>query len=136
MATNIFVNLPVKDLERSKAFYTAIGFSINPQFSDDKAACVVVSENIFVMILLEHYFKTFIKKEVSDYSKTSEVIVCLSAESRDKVDEVVNKALANGGAPSNDAKDHGFMYVNSFADPDGHLWEFSWMDEAAFAGQE
>ncbi|USG64267.1 VOC family protein [Brevibacillus ruminantium] len=128
-AEKIFVNLPVKDLKRSMDFFSAIGFTFNPQFTDDNAACMVVSEDIFVMLLVEDFFKTFTKKEMVDATKGTEVILALSAESKEKVDEIVNKALAAGGLASNDPMDHGFMYAWSFQDIDGHLWEFMYMDQ-------
>lgn len=129
MATKIFVNLPVKDLEKSKEFFTSIGFSINPQFTNDKAACVVISQGIFAMILKEEFFKTFIpNKEISDAIKTTEVIVALSADSKQGVDELADKALAAGASKLREPEDHGFMYARSFQDPDGHIWEVVWMD--------
>lgn len=128
-ADKIFVNLPVKDLNQSIAFFTEIGFEFNPQFTDENATCMVVSENIFVMLLVQDYFKTFTKKEISDATISTEVIVALSAESKEKVDEIVNKALAAGGKASNDPIDHGFMYGWSFQDLDGHLWELMYMVE-------
>lgn len=128
-ADKIFVNLPVKDLNQSIAFFTEIGFEFNPQFTDENATCMVVSDHIFVMLLVQDYFKTFTKKEISDTTISSEVIMGLSAESREKVDEIVNKALTAGGKISNDPIDHGFMYGWSFQDIDGHLWEIFYMDE-------
>ncbi|MBP1989336.1 VOC family protein [Paenibacillus eucommiae] len=128
-ADKIFVNLPVKDLKKSIDFFTKIGFEFNPQYTDDNATCMVISEHIYAMLLVEDFFKTFIKKEISDATKTTEVIVALNVESREKVDELVNKALAAGALPSNDPIDHGFMYVGSFQDIDGHLWEFMHMAE-------
>jgi predicted lactoylglutathione lyase len=128
-ADKIYVNLPVKDLNQSIAFFTEIGFEFNPQFTDENATCMVVSDHIFVMLLVQDLFKTFTKKEISDATINSEVIMALSAESREKVDEIVNKALAAGGKASNDPIDHGFMYSWSFQDIDGHLWEFMYMDE-------
>jgi predicted lactoylglutathione lyase len=129
MATQIFVNLPVKDLEKSKKFFTDIGFTINPQFTNEKAACVVISEHIYAMILREEFFKTFIpKKEIADSTKSTEVLVALSADSNEAVDEMYDKALAAGGSKLRDAEDHGFMYSRSFQDPDGHIWEVFWMD--------
>jgi predicted lactoylglutathione lyase len=125
MSTQIFVNLPVKDLERSKAFFGALGYTFNPDFTDDNAACMVVSENIHVMLLVETFFKTFIReKSISDAKKSTEVLICLSLPSTEAVDDIVGKALAAGGAASKDPKDHGFMYEHGFEDPDGHLWEF------------
>jgi predicted lactoylglutathione lyase len=132
MATKIFVNLPVKDLEKSKEFFTKIGFAINPQFTDDKAACVVISEDIFAMILQEEFFKTFIPRtEIADATKATEVLVALSAESKEGVDELANKAIAAGGSQLREPEDHGFMYSRSFQDLDSHIWEVVWMDMAA-----
>jgi predicted lactoylglutathione lyase len=132
MATKIFVNLPVKDLEKSKEFFTKIGFTINPQFTDDKAACVVISEDIFAMILREEFFKTFIPRtEIADATKATEVLVALSAESKEGVDELANKAIAAGGSQLREPEDHGFMYSRSFQDLDSHIWEVVWMDMAA-----
>lgn len=128
---NIFVNLPVKDLERTKDFFTKIGFEFNPQFTDKNAACLMIGDNIFAMLLVEDYFKTFTKKDLSNAANTTEVILALSAESKEQVDEIVNNALAAGGSPSNDPVDHGFMYSWSFQDPDGHLWEVLYMDPSA-----
>ncbi len=129
MATQIFVNLPVKDLDKSKKFFTDIGFTINPQFTDDKAACVVISEDIYAMILREEFFKTFIpKKEIADATKSTEVLVALSADSKGKVDEMADRALAAGASKLREPEDHGFMYSRSFQDPDGHIWEVLWMD--------
>ena len=128
----IFVNLPVKDLERSKAFFTAIGFTLNPQFSNDQAACMVVAENIFTMLLTEPFFETFLASgEIADTSKTTEVLTCLSCASREEVDDTVAKALAAGGTPWKPVMDMGFMYGASFRDPDGHVWELNYMDMSA-----
>ena len=130
MPTQIFVNLPVKDLDRSVAFFTALGYSFNPQYTDENATCMIVDENIFVMLLVEPYFKSFIKKEVCDARRNTEVIVCLSADSRDAVDALVRKAIEAGGKAPTEAKDHGFMYQHGFEDPDGHLWELVHMSGA------
>jgi len=127
---NIFVNLPVKDLEKTKDFFSKIGFEFNEQFTDKNAACLVIGDNIFAMLLTEDYFKTFTKKDLSNATNTTEVILALSAESREQVDDIVNAALAAGGSPSNDPVDHGFMYGWSFQDPDGHLWEVMYMDQS------
>jgi uncharacterized protein len=127
----IFVNLPVKDLNKSIDFFTAIGYEFNPQFTDQNAACLVIGENIFAMLLVEEFFQTFTKKELTDATRSTEVIVALSADSKEQVDEIVNKALAAGATPSNDPVDHGFMYTWSFQDLDGHLWEFLYMDQGA-----
>ncbi|MGO4790706.1 VOC family protein [Paenibacillus sp. 2KB_20] len=127
---SIFVNLPVKDLEKTKDFFSKIGFDFNAQFTDKNAACLVIGDNIFAMLLTEDYFKTFTKKDLSNAANTTEVILALSAESREQVDEIVNAALSAGGSPSNDPVDHGFMYGWSFQDPDGHLWEVMYMDQS------
>jgi predicted lactoylglutathione lyase len=130
----IFVNLPVNDLDASKKFFTELGYSLNPQFSDDKAASVVISDTIVAMLLTKPFYATFTKKEIADATQTSEVLVALSAESRAKVDELVDTALAAGGSPSGETQDHGFMYGRSFDDLDGHTWEVIWMDPAAIQG--
>ncbi|MFD0373081.1 VOC family protein [Streptomyces sp. NPDC127114] len=132
----IFVNLPVRDLDASKAFYERLGYSINPQFTDETAACVVISDTIFAMLLTEEKFRSFTApgKEISDATKNTEVLITLSAESREKVDELAEKALAAGGSPAKEPMDMGFMYGRSFADPDGHHWEVFWMDVTAAQG--
>lgn len=121
----IFVNLPVKELERSKRFFQSLGFAINPQFSDDKAACVVVEEgSIHVMLLTEPFFKTFLpSRSIADAKKSTEVLVCLSCSSDEEVKDLVRKASAAGGKPAREPQDHGFMYQHAFEDPDGHIWE-------------
>ncbi|MEO3753875.1 VOC family protein [Streptomyces sp. B6B3] len=136
MSRQIFVNLPVKDLGRARAFFTEIGFTINEQFSDDNAASVVIEENITVMLLTEPFFRTFTKKDLADTARSTEAILALSADSREDVDALADRALAAGGKPSNEPTDHGFMYGRSFQDPDGHLWEVMWMDPSAMGGQE
>lgn len=130
----IFVNLPVNDLDASKKFFTELGYAINPQFSDDNAASVVISDTIVAMLLTKPFYATFTKKEIADATQTSEVLVALSAESREKVDELVEKALAAGGSPAGETQDHGFMYGRSFDDLDGHTWEVVWMDPSAIEG--
>ncbi|WP_202077529.1 VOC family protein [Caldalkalibacillus salinus] len=130
-ADKIFVNLPVKDLEKTKAFYSSVGFAFNPQFSDNKAACMVISDHNYAMLLLEEYFQTYTKKEISDATTSTEAILAITAESREQVDEIVNRALAAGGKHSMDPQDHGFMYGWSFQDLDGHMWEVIYMDESA-----
>ncbi|GAA2357100.1 VOC family protein [Nonomuraea africana] len=127
----IFVNLPVKDLDRSKNFFTGLGFTFNRQFTDEKAACLVISDTIYAMLLTEEFFKSFTKKDIADAHTTTEAIVALGVESREKVDELADKALASGGSPANDPMDEESMYGRSFQDPDGHLWEVVWMDPAA-----
>lgn len=136
MATQIFVNLPVKDLNRSIDFFTRLGYSFNPQFTDENATCMIVGENIFVMLLVESFFKTFTPKEICDTSKSTEVLVCLSADSREQVDVLVGKALAAGATTPNASKDYGFMYQHGYQDLDGHLWELVYMEPAAATGDK
>ena len=126
--TKIFVNLPVKNMSKSINFFTKLGFTFNPQFTDKNATCMIVGENIFVMLLIERIFKTFTKKEICDAKKNTEVIVALSVDSKEKVDKIVHKALAAGGKSSNKPNDQGFMYGWSFQDLDDHLWEILYMD--------
>jgi uncharacterized protein len=128
MATKIFVNLPVKNLNRSVEFFTKLGFSFDKQFTDETATCMIVSENIFVMLLTEEKFQTFTPKEICDAKKYTEVLVALSLESRAKVDQMVAKALAGGGSTYNEPQDHGFMYAHGFQDLDGHIWELVYME--------
>ncbi|MBZ9641107.1 MULTISPECIES: VOC family protein [unclassified Streptomyces] len=130
----IFVNLPVNDLDASKKFFTELGYTLNPQFSDENAASVVISDTIVAMLLTKPFYATFTKKEIADATRTSEVLICLSAESREKVDELVEKAVAAGGTASEQVQDHGFMYGRAFDDLDGHTWEVMWMDPAAVEG--
>ncbi|MFF9397353.1 VOC family protein [Streptomyces sp. NPDC014744] len=136
MSQMIFVNLPVKNLDAAKAFFGKLGYSCNPQFSDENAACLVISDTIFAMLLTESRFKDFTKKEIADTSRTTEVILALSAESREKVDEMADTALASGGSPAGETMDFGHMYGRSFQDPDGHIWEVMWMDPAAVGEQQ
>lgn len=131
MSTKIFVNLPVKDLHRAMAFFTALGFKFNPQFTDQNATCMIVNDDAFVMLLVESFFKGFTPKPVSDAHKSTEVLMCLSADSRAEVDAMVAKAVAAGGRTPNPPQDHGFMYQHGFEDLDGHLWEVAYMDMAA-----
>jgi len=131
MATKIFVNLPVKDLDKSITFFTKLGFSFNPQFTDDKATCMIISENIFAMLLVEPFFKTFTKKDIADARKITEVLIAIDAGSRVEVQEMVKKAIEAGGSSYMDPQDHGWMYQHSFADLDGHQWEILFMDESA-----
>lgn len=119
----IFVNLPVADLPRSKAFFAALGFEFNPQFTNEQAASMVVADNIFVMLLVKPFFATFTDRPVADATQSTEVLVCLSCDSRGRVDELVAKAVAAGGRALRAAQDHGFMYGHGFEDPDGHIWE-------------
>jgi uncharacterized protein len=132
MSRKIFVNLPIKNMEKSQAFFKSLGFAFNPQFTNEQGACLVISEDHnYVMLLVEPFFSTFIKKSIADASKTTEVLVCISCESRSEVDELVKKAVAAGGKTPNAAQDHGFMYGHGFEDLDGHLWELVWMDPNA-----
>lgn len=132
MAKMIFVNLPVSDLARATAFYQAIGAEKNTQFSDETASCMVVSETIHVMLLTHEKFRQFTPKKIADARTSSEVLICISADSRVAVDDMVGNAEAGGGVIDPAPKqDYGFMYGRSFEDPDGHIWEVMWMDVAA-----
>lgn len=131
MPTKIFVNLPVKDLNRSVEFFTRLGYRFNPQFTDENATCMIIGEDIFVMLLVEEFFKTFTPKPITDAKGSTEVLVGLSAESRDEVNRVVETAFAAGARRYKEPDDRGFMYGWGFEDPDGHIWEYIWMDPAA-----
>ena len=131
MKTQIFVNLPVKDLSRTVEFFNRLGFTFNPQFTDENATCMIINDNIFVMLLVEKFFKTFTKKEICDTTKNTEVIIALSTESREKVDEMMQNVFEAGGKESREPQDHGWMYGRSFQDINGHLWEIIYMDEKA-----
>lgn len=131
MATQIFVNLPVKNLNKSVEFFTKLGFNFNAQFTDETATCMIVSEDIFVMLLTEDKFKTFTPKEICDATKSTEVLVSLSSQSREEVDEMVRKAVAAGGTTYNEPQDYGFMYSHGFEDLDGHIWEIIYMEPSA-----
>ncbi|MFJ8468396.1 VOC family protein [Streptomyces swartbergensis] len=130
----IFVNLCVNDLDASRKFFTELGYSINEKFSDDTAASVVISDTIVVMVLTKEKYAQFTKKEIADPRKTSEVLIALSAERREKVDELVEKAVAAGGSVSGETQDYGFMYSRAFDDLDGHTFEVVWMDPSAVEG--
>ena len=127
-ARKVFINLPVKNLERTMEFFRALDFQFNKQFTDEKAACMALSEEGYVMLLSEPFFKTFTDREIGDTSKHTEAIIALSCDSRDEVNAMVDKALASGGAPAKPPQDYGFMYGWSFYDVDGHHWEVLWMD--------
>jgi uncharacterized protein len=131
MSKLIFVNLPVTDLAAARAFYEAIGATNNPTFTDETAACMVFSETIHVMLLTHEKFAQFTPKRIADAHSTSEVLICISADSREEVDDIVEKALAAGGREPREKQDYGFMYGRSFEDPDGHIWEPMWMDMEA-----
>ena len=136
MATKVFINLPVRNLEKSMNFFSNLAFTFNPQFTDEKAACMVVSNNIFVMLLTNNYFQTFIGKNICDTAKATEVLIALDASSRDEVKEMVHKAQASGGRIYASPQDHGWMYQHSFADLDGHQWEIVYMDETQLPNQD
>lgn len=127
----IFVNLAVKDLRGSVGFFARLGFTFDPRFTDEDAACMIVGDEAFVMLLVEDRFHDFTRKALTDPRTHTEAIVALSAESREQVDELADTALRAGGSPANDPMDHGFMYSRSFQDPDGHIWEVVWMDPSA-----
>ena len=131
MIQQIFVNLPVKDLARSVTFFSALGFTFNPKFTDEKATCMILGENMFAMLLVEPYFKGFTKKPIVDAHQATEVLVALSVENRVRVQELVAKAVAAGAATPVAAIDHGFMYQHGFEDLDGHQWELFHMDSDA-----
>ena len=126
-----FVNLAVRDLKRSKDFFSKLGFGFNPKFTDDNAACMIISDEAFVMLLQEPFFRTFTKKDICNTTTHTEALVALSCDSRAEVDALVKKAIDAGGTPAMDPMDHGFMYGWSFYDPDGHHWEVFWMDPKA-----
>jgi len=134
-STNIFVNLHVKDLKNTIAFFTGLGFEFNQQFTDEQAACLVLGENMYAMLLTEPFFKSFTKREIVDTEKYAQLTIALSAESREKVDEIVNAAAALGGKLYSEPVDHGFMYQWGFQDLDGHIWEIAYMNMNAFDQQ-
>jgi predicted lactoylglutathione lyase len=131
MATQIFVNLPVKNLNKSIEFFAQLGYTFNPQFTDETATCMIVSNDIFVMLLTEAKFKIFTPKPICDATLSTEVLICLSCESRTEVDEMVKKAVAAGGTTYNEPQDHGFMYAHGYQDLDGHIWELIYMEPGA-----
>ncbi|NHQ85239.1 glyoxalase/bleomycin resistance/extradiol dioxygenase family protein [Iodobacter sp. HSC-16F04] len=127
MSRKIFVNLPVKNLEASLGFFQSLGFSFNPQYSDSSASCMIVSDDIFVMLLNETRFQTFTPKPLCNAHTHTEMLLCLSCDSHNEVDDIVAKAVAAGGHTYNDPQDHGFMYAHGFQDLDGHIWELVFM---------
>ena len=136
MTKMIFVNLPVADLEKSKAFYEAIGFTNNPMFSDDTAACMVLSDAIYVMLLTHEKWSSFTTKAIPDAKKSAQLMLAISLDSRAEVDRLTEIAGANGGVVDcNPLQDHGVMYGRDFEDPDGHIWEPSWMDPQVASGE-
>ncbi|WP_404429718.1 glyoxalase [Microbacterium lacus] len=135
--THIFVNIPTSDLDRAKAFYTGLGFAINPLFTDENAACIVIDDNIFFMVLTKEFFATFTDKTVADTATTAQALIAISRESRDDIDSIVAAGLAGGGTEPRDAQDYGFMYSRDLEDPDGNILEFMYMDpQAAEQGPE
>ena len=130
MTTKIFVNLPVKDLGKTVNFFIRLGFKFNPKFTDENATCMIVTEDILVMLLVEKFFKVFTKKEICDTARNTEVIIALSADSKEKVDEMINKAVDAGGKESREVQDEEWMYGRGFEDIDGHLWEVVFMNES------
>ena len=128
MSPKLFLNLPIKSLDRTVAFFTALGFSFNKQFTDEKATCMIINDDAYAMLLVEPFFQSFTPKPIIDAHKNVEVLIALSAESREKVDEMFAKAIAAGGKEAYAAKDYGFMYGRAFEDLDGHIWEVFWMD--------
>ena len=130
MGTKIFVNLPVKDLSKSIEFFTKLGYKFNKQFTSENATSMIIGGDIFIMLLVEKFFKTFIKTEIADSTKTTEALICLSADSRQAVDDMIKKAVEAGATTYKEPQDHGFMYGHSYQDLDGHIWEIMWMDPA------
>lgn len=131
MPRKIFVNVAVKDLKRSVEFFSGLGFSFEPKFTDENATCMIINDDAFVMLLVEKFFSGFVKKPISDATAQTEVLLAVSAESRAAVDALVDKALATGGKPAKETMDHGFMYLRTFYDPDGHHWEVAYMEPNA-----
>ncbi len=136
MNKHIFVNLPVKDLAKTVEFFTRLGYTFNPQFCDDTAVCMVISDSIFAMLLTEPKFQSFTPKPICDATKSTEVLIALSCDSREMVDAQVAKAVAAGGSTYNEPQDHGFMYVHGYQDLDGHIWEVMWMDPSFVQQQQ
>ena len=136
MAKQIYVNLPVKNLQQTMEFFSKLGFSFNPQFTNDKAACMIIAENIYAMLLTEPFFKGFTQKEISDAHKNTEVILAIDAESRAAVDDMIKKAVEAGGKIYKQPQDDGWMYGQGFADIDGHQWEVLYMDASAIPQQQ
>lgn len=131
MAREIYVNLPVQDLKKSTEFFSSLGFTFNQQFTDETAACMVISEDIYAMLLTHAKFKEFTPNPICDATKSTEMLVCLSCDSRAAVDDMVRKAVAGGGKTYNQPQDHGFMYGHGFQDLDGHIWELIYMEPTA-----
>jgi predicted lactoylglutathione lyase len=132
MTTQIYVNLPVKDIKKANEFFLSLGFTFNEQYCNEQATCVFINTDAYIMLLSESFFKSFTQKEVAYGDSSTEVLVCLSAESKEKVNEMVEKALTIGGIEAKVMVDVGYMYSRSFHDLDGHIWEIMWMDPAGF----
>ena len=135
MVNQIFINLPVKDLSKSNAFFSALGFAFDTKFSNEIATCIILGENIFAMILKEDFFKTFTPKAICDTTKNTETLICIQVESREKVDELLSKAVISGGKEPREKQDHGWMYARSMEDIDGHIWEVMFADPSAMIQQ-
>ncbi|MCJ1907189.1 VOC family protein [Planococcus ruber] len=127
---DVFINLPVKDLQKSVDFFSALGFGFNDEMTDENASCMIIGDHMYVMLLVEPFFQKFTKKQLTDSAASTEVIVAISADSKAEVDEMVEKAIEAGGAVSNDKMDDEYMYGWSFQDLDGHLWEVVYMPES------
>jgi predicted lactoylglutathione lyase len=130
MSQSLYLNLPIKNLEKSKAFFAALGYHFNPTYSNDIAACMVVNEHCSVMLLTDSFFKTFIHQPLSDAHQSTEMLICVSQASRAEVDAQVAIAVAHGATTPNPVRDYGFMYQHGFQDLDGHIWELMFMDES------
>lgn len=135
MPTQIFVNLPVKDLQKSVNFFSALGYRFDPRFTDENATGMIVADGIYVMLLVRRFFEGFTSKPVVDATKATEVLICLSCESREHVEQLVRKAKAAGGQTPMEPRDYGFMYQHGFEDLDGHMWELAYMKPGAFDTQ-
>lgn len=136
METKIFINYAVKDLQKSIAFFTRIGYTFNPHFTDETGTCMIISEHIYAMLLTEKRFKDFTNKEITDAKKSIEVMNAFSCDNREAVDEIFNKGIDAGAKESAPTQDHGFMYAREFEDLDGHIWSYFWMDPAALEQSE
>ena len=136
MKRKVFINLPVKDLKKSMDFFTGLGYRFNTLFTDEKAASMVISDNIYAMLLSEEYFKTFTKKSISDAKTSTEVLIALDADSREDVQKIIAKAKESGADIYAEPQDHGWMYQHSFADLDGHQWEIVYMNESKIPDQQ
>ena len=135
MFRQIFVNLPIQDMARSRAFFEALGLTFNARFTNAQGACLEIGENFYAMLLVEPFFQGFTTKPICNAHQATEVLLALSVDSRAEVEEVVRKAVAAGATTPNAPQDHGFMFQHGFADLDGHQWEVFWMDEAAAPAQ-